>query len=89
LPGRSFRRGQRFGESAKASRRKSGNDHCHDRLHRSGWSVGEFSVTTENGPVWMVSGTNGENVIEARGGTQSESWLRAVEQARSLGMLRR
>jgi hypothetical protein len=40
-------------------------------------------------PTWWVSGTNGENRIEASAATQSEAWLQAVEQARTLGMLRR
>jgi hypothetical protein len=35
--------------------------------------------------VW-VSGTNGENRIEARAATQGEAWLQAVEQGRTLGM---
>src|SRR5262245_38648782 len=37
---------------------------CHERLHRSGWSIGE--VGTSSG--WLVSGTNGEYVIRAVGG---------------------
>jgi hypothetical protein len=36
-----------------------------------------------------VTGTNGENVLEARAATQAEVWHRAVEQTRSLGMLGR
>jgi hypothetical protein len=28
--------------------------------------------------VWIVSGTNGENRIEARGASQDESWCNAV-----------
>jgi len=64
-------------------------DHCHDALHSAGWSVGEVRITTASGvPSWLVSGTNGENRIEAREATQSEAWLQAVEQARALGMLR-
>jgi hypothetical protein len=31
---------------------------------------------------------NGENLLEARGYTQSESWQRACEQARAVGMMR-
>jgi hypothetical protein len=34
-----------------------------------------------------VSGTNGENAIEARATAQSEAWLQAVEQVRALAML--
>jgi hypothetical protein len=38
-------------------------DESLDRLHRSGWSVGEVAF----GSKWHVSGYNGENVIRARG----------------------
>ena len=34
-------------------------------------------------------GANGENVLDATGESQAEAWQRAVEQARSLGMLGR
>jgi hypothetical protein len=37
-------------------------DECFARLHRGGWSVGEVRTTAG----WLVSGTNGENVIYAR-----------------------
>jgi hypothetical protein len=55
-------------------------------LHAAGCSVGDVRVLTGEGPVWLVSGTNGENTIEARGASQAEAWHKAVEQARSLGM---
>jgi hypothetical protein len=55
------------------------------RLHAAGWSVGETGTASG----WVVSGQNGENVIEARGATQSEAWHRACEQAEALGMLGR
>jgi hypothetical protein len=35
----------------------------------------------------VVSGGNGENLVFAEGKTQGEAWQRAVEQARSVGML--
>ena len=35
---------------------------------------------------WRVLGANGPNVIEARGATQLDAWLEAVEQARALGL---
>src|SRR6516162_7362300 len=44
-------------------------DHCHERLHRAGWSVGEVRIATANGLAWLVSGSNGENRIDARGTT--------------------
>jgi hypothetical protein len=46
-------------------------------------------VLTPAGPLWRVSGANGENVIDAIGLTRAEAWYRAVEQARALGMLGR
>jgi hypothetical protein len=35
--------------------------------------------------VWIVSGSNGENRIEARGATQDEAWRNAVLQAEAVG----
>jgi hypothetical protein len=58
-------------------------DESRDRLHRAGWSVGE--VATAAG--WSVTGTNGENRIEARGRTQGEAWWNACQQAAAVGML--
>jgi hypothetical protein len=37
--------------------------------------------------IWIVSGANGENVIQADGATETEAWQRAFEQADSLGMM--
>jgi hypothetical protein len=64
-------------------------DRCHDALHRTGWSVGDARIITAACPAWWVSGTNGEDRIEARAATPSAAWLQAVEQARAQGMLRR
>ena len=58
-------------------------------LHAAGWSVGDVRVLTGEGPVWQVTGTNGENRIAARAETQAEAWHQAAGQARSLGMLGR
>jgi hypothetical protein len=58
-------------------------DESRARLHAGGWSVGE--VGTADG--WLVSGTNGENAVSARGQTQAEAWHRACEQAAAVGML--
>ncbi len=60
-------------------------DEPFDRLHRAGWSVGE--VRTMRGTV-LVSGTNGENRIQAEGKTSAEAWYRACQEAESVGMLR-
>jgi len=59
------------------------------RLHAAGWSVGDVRVLTAAGAVWLVTGANGENVIEALAPTQTEAWHRACQQAEALGMLRR
>jgi hypothetical protein len=58
------------------------SDESFTRLHRAGWTVGEVAALTREGcKVWMVTGTNGENAIEALGGSQAEAWHRACEQA--------
>jgi hypothetical protein len=54
------------------------------RLHRAGWTVGE--VSTAGGQV-LVTGTNGENVLSATGGTADEAWHRECGQAAAVGML--
>ena len=57
-------------------------------LRRAGWTAGDAAFTGPGGgPVWVVSGHNGENLIRAEGSTAPEAWARAVEQARSQGML--
>jgi hypothetical protein len=60
------------------------------RLERAGWAVGiavHYDATAVK--TWVVTGQNGENLIRAEGPTRAEAWIRAVEQARSLGMLGR
>jgi hypothetical protein len=58
-------------------------DESLDRLHRAGWSVGDYGTATR----WVVTGTNGENAIHAEGGGRAEAWWRACEQAAAVGML--
>jgi len=65
------------------------SDESFTRLHAAGWSVGDMRFLTSSGPVWLVTGANGENVIEARASTQTEAWHWACQQAEALGMLRR
>ena len=65
--------------------RYPGVDESARRLHGSGWSIGE--VETASG--WLVTGTNGENMIVGQGSTQAEAWQRAVEQAEAVGMIGR
>jgi hypothetical protein len=55
-----------------------------DRLHRADWSVAEVGTA---GGSWLETGTNGENRIDAAGGTPEEAWGRAYEQAAAVGML--
>jgi hypothetical protein len=65
------------------SRTYPGVDESFDRLHRAGWSIGEVAGSA----VWIVTGTNGENVMKAEGRTQTEAWYRATLQAQAVGML--
>ena len=58
-------------------------DESRDRLHHAGWSIGEAGGAA----VWIVTGTNGENMIRAEGCSQAEAWWRACEQAAVVGML--
>jgi hypothetical protein len=48
------------------------------RLHAAGWTFGDVAVHGESGLVWIVTGTNGKNRIEARGDSQDEAWRNAV-----------
>jgi hypothetical protein len=59
------------------------------RLKRAGWSVGDAAFAGVKGATWLVSGSNGENLIRAWGPTQGEAWAEAVRQAREIGMDRR
>jgi hypothetical protein len=55
-------------------------------FHRvSGWSIGDVAFHDGAGGLsWLVSGSNGENLIRAEGMTRNEAWAGAVEQARVL-----
>src|SRR5262249_54833510 len=65
------------------------SDESFARLHAAGWSVGDVRILTPSGPLWLVTGTNGENAVNAEAVSQAEAWARACEQARALGMLGR
>jgi hypothetical protein len=43
------------------------SDDSFARLHAAGWTVGDVAVHGHSGVVWLVTGSNGENRIEARG----------------------
>jgi hypothetical protein len=58
-------------------------------LHRSGWTIGDPAFGDGNDLVWLVTGSNGENLIRGEGATGAEAWHRAVEQAAAVGMLSR
>jgi hypothetical protein len=58
-------------------------DECFARLRRAGWSAGDIAT----GSRWLVIGSNGENLIQAKAPSQAEAWWRVCEQARALGML--
>jgi hypothetical protein len=58
-------------------------DESVDRLHRAGWSIGEAAGSD----AWIVTGTNGENMIRAEGRSQAEAWHKAALQAEAVGML--
>lgn len=59
------------------------------RLHRAGWSVTCTEFRGPAGPVWIVSGYNGENQVLTAAPTRDEAWWLACVQARSVGMLGR
>ena len=44
------------------------------RLHRSGWSVNCTRFHGGKGPVWIVSGYNGENQVLSAAATRDEAW---------------
>jgi hypothetical protein len=73
-------------------------DESRDRLHRAGWSVGEVAgigawpgrlsngeAALRAGPMWLVSGTNGENRVHALAASQAEAWWIACQQAAAVG----
>ena len=58
-----------------------------NRLHRSGWSIGDAAFAGQGGMIWVVTGRNGENLLRAEGPTEVSAWRRALDEARALGML--
>ena len=64
-------------------------DESRDRLYRAGWSIGDTAIGPDHALVWVVTGTNSENRIEAHGRSQAEAWYRATLQAEAVGMLAR
>jgi hypothetical protein len=59
------------------------SDESFARLHRAGWSIGDAAFVLLPGElVWLVSGTNGESVVRARGRTRDEAWREAGRRRR-------
>jgi hypothetical protein len=58
-----------------------------DVLHRAGWNVGDVMASTAKGREWLVTGTNGENVLRVTAPTQARAWLLAREQAEMMWRL--
>jgi hypothetical protein len=48
--------------------------------------VGDVRLRTPSGALWVVTGTNGENVVSAKGITQAVAWANALLQAEAVGM---
>ena len=53
------------------------------RLKAASGTVGE----TAQGSHWIVTGNNGESVIQASAATQAAAWQMALAQAEAVGML--
>jgi hypothetical protein len=62
-------------------------DESLDCLSRAGWSVGHVGALGLHGLVWCLSGTNGENTLEARGSSLAKAYWRTCCLARELGLL--
>jgi hypothetical protein len=41
---------------------------------RARWCVGDLGLLTAAGPLWLVIGCDGGNVVRAIGSTQAEAW---------------
>jgi hypothetical protein len=63
-------------------RRTTTVDECHPRLAAAGWSVGDVATSD----TWLVTGTNGENVVRAVAPSQAGAWRLTCEQAAVVGM---
>jgi hypothetical protein len=62
--------------------------HCRALLERSGWRLDVFSTVVADAVQWRVIANNGNERIVAYADTRADAWLKAVEQAKALGMLR-
>ena len=59
------------------------------RLHKAGWTVTCTHFQGNDGPIWIVSGYNGENQVLTASPSRDRAWWEACLQARSVGMLGR
>ncbi len=57
------------------------SDDAYERLHSTGWSVGEVCYTKNGGDVWLVYAHQGEQKIVAKAPTQTAAWRRACTMA--------
>jgi hypothetical protein len=61
---------------------------CRSLLERSGWRLDVFSTMVAGVVQWRVIANNGNKRIVAYADTRPDAWLKAVEQAKALGLLR-
>ncbi|MHC5540118.1 hypothetical protein ACYOEI_18010, partial [Singulisphaera rosea] len=59
------------------------------RLRQAGWILVEAAEFGINVHHWVVSGSNGENLVRSEATTRDEAWHGACQQAATLGMLGR
>jgi hypothetical protein len=62
--------------------------HCRSLLEQSGWRLDAIALMVAGAVQWRAIADNGSKRIEGSGETLADAWLKAVEQAKVLGMLR-
>jgi hypothetical protein len=62
------------------------SDESYARRHAADWSIGDAAYLEWGVLVWLVAGSNGENLIRAAGPTRAGAWWAAVGQAQAVGM---
>ena len=56
-------------------------EEAEQELKKKGWSVGDFSVHSLEGPVLVVHCGRSDESLRAEGKTQQEAWINAVNAA--------
>lgn len=64
-------------------------DESSGRLRLAGWTIAEAADFGMNVHHWIVTGSNGENLVRSEATTRDEAWHGACQQAATLGMLGR